>query len=254
LIKLVVLDLDGTLLDPSGLIDPYTCTVLEKITRDGVVITIATGRPFQRTLLPLRENQVYPGSTFPQFLICEERDIYELQSGEYYPQLENSELHSQEVKLLPISHQLLSRLTEIAPSLEFAVNNSYSQQTRGFLELYFVTRTEAEEAVRILVDLSRATPLKVVRNGRNVCLRAKSSGKGEALVRLARMMKLELSEIVAVGDSHNDLAMLTCGVRPATTANADEEIRAAVARQGGYVAAASHSRGVGEILKHLVCL
>ena len=65
MIKLVALDLDGTLLDPSGLIDPYTCTILEKITRDGVVITIATGRPFQRTLLPLRENQVYPGSTFP---------------------------------------------------------------------------------------------------------------------------------------------------------------------------------------------
>ena len=54
-------------------------------------------------------------------------------------------------------------------------------------------------------------------------------------------MKLELSEIVAVGDSRPGHAHLR--VRPATTANADEEIRAAVARQGGYVAAASQPYG-----------
>lgn len=45
MIKLVALDLDGTLLEPSGLISQPTLEQLKRINDQGVKIAIATGRP-----------------------------------------------------------------------------------------------------------------------------------------------------------------------------------------------------------------
>lgn len=252
MIRMLVLDLDGTLLEPSGLIHPYTSKLLNEVAERGVMVTIATGRPFSRTLVPLRVNELYPGSPFPQFLICEERDIYELRDGEFAPWPENEEARAREIELLPLSHYLLTRLASEIPTLEYAVNNTYSQRTRGFLELYFVERSEAEEAFRFLVHLTKDTPLKAVRNGRNVCLRANFSGKAEALQRLVEKEGIEFSNILAVGDSNNDLDMLTCGVRGATTANADQEVKQAINQLPGYISQANHSLGVGQIIEDCI--
>jgi len=195
LVRMIALDLDGTLLEPSGKICTQTLQTLGIIHRKGIVIAIATGRPFARTLTPLEENALYPHNPYPDILICEERDVYELHNGRYRAWEENEKALSEEVQWLSFGHQVLIKLEEIAPDLEFALNNSFSQRTRGFVELYFVSQSEAERAFTVLTDLTRQSPLKVIRNRRNICLRARSAGKGESLKKVAASFSFSLDDV-----------------------------------------------------------
>ena len=252
MIKLVALDLDGTLLEPSGLISQPTLEQLKRINDQGVKIAIATGRPFARTLDPLRENRLYPGGTYPQLLICEERDIYELMNGEYLPWEQNGAALDEELQNLFLGRRLVAQLEQEAPNLEFAINNNYSQTTRGFVETYFVYPHQADQAFAFLTELTQNTGLKVTRNRRNVCLRSKNVGKGTVLKKVAAHYGLDLGEVLAVGDSNNDFEMLSSGVRAATTRNADGEIKELVSKVDGFIAQAEYSLGVGEIIKKSV--
>lgn len=249
---MVALDLDGTLLNPTGLISEPTLKQLARINDQGVKIVIATGRPFARTLDPLRENGLYPEGTFPHLLICEERDVYELVHGVYKPWQRNREALEIELRNLDLGRDLVAKLEEKAPHLEFAINNNYSQITRGFVETYFVYSHQADQAFTILEGLAENTPLKVTRNRRNVCLRSRDVGKGTVLKQVATHYRLALDQVLAVGDSHNDFEMLSSGVMPATTENADDEIKDLVGRINGLIAREEYSLGVGEIISRSV--
>ena len=46
-IKLIALDLDGTLFDNSGQISPANKIEIENAVKKGIAVVISTGRPFQ---------------------------------------------------------------------------------------------------------------------------------------------------------------------------------------------------------------
>lgn len=250
--KLIALDLDGTLLEPSGLISERTLEQLSRVVNQNVKVVIATGRPYARTIAPLEQNGLGPAKTYPHLLICEERDIYELKDGGYVGWELNQCAQEEEVSHLDLGKKLVARLEEIKPNFEFAINNKYSQTTRGFVEMYFVYTHEAEEAVDLLETLTQNTPLKVVRNQRNVLLRSRKIGKGQVLRKVVAHFGIDLNQVLAMGDSHNDLEMLVSGVRPATTQNADQDIKDVVLKSNGLVSQLGYSQGVGEILEKIV--
>ena len=254
MVRLVALDLDGTLLDwPGGTIDLTTISILDELAKQGVLISIATGRPYLRTIHPLKVNGLYPGSSYPHYLICEERDIYELVKGDYAPWGEHNRVaYREEVALLPLGNEMIKRLETSQPHLEYSINNGYSQRTRGFVELYFVLEEEALTGFAALDEMMADTPLRPIRNGRGIALRSRSVGKAYCVKELAQHLDIQLSRVMAVGDSHNDGEMLSCGLRPATTNNADPEIKELVRAQGGLVAKRCRSQGVGEILTALM--
>jgi hydroxymethylpyrimidine pyrophosphatase-like HAD family hydrolase len=78
-------------------------------------------------------------------------------------------------------------------------------------------------------------------------------GKGPVLAELARLWVIAPSEVLAIGDSHNDLSMLDgrLGFRSATVGNADGVIKEAVRRAGGSVASGHAGAGVLELLQSL---
>lgn len=249
---MVALDLDGTLLEPAGVIVPSTLKQLARINDQGLKIAIATGRPYARTIDPLVANGLYPQGISPHFLICEERDIYELKSGIYVPWETNSSNFEEELNYLALGRKLIAQLEAELSSLEFAINNNFSQRSRGFVETYFVYSHEAHQAFAWLTELTADTPLKVTRNGRNVCLRSRNVGKGIKLKAIAECFGFTLDQVLAVGDSHNDLEMLKSGVRPATTNNADSEIKEVVKKRAGLISSLDNSLGVGEIIEMVV--
>lgn len=61
-IKLVALDLDGTLFDNSSRISERNLTAIRSITDKGIHVVISTGRPFEG--IPLTRSKA-PGSTMP---------------------------------------------------------------------------------------------------------------------------------------------------------------------------------------------
>jgi hypothetical protein len=76
--------------------------------------------------------------------------------------------------------------------------------------------------------------------------------KGAALGELARLLKISSSEIFAIGDHYNDIAMLDGNYARwvACPGNSAEEVKSVVRKAGGYVAKAGCSEGVLEALVH----
>lgn len=72
--------------------------------------------------------------------------------------------------------------------------------------------------------------------------------KGDALEFLARRFGIKREEIIAVGDSYNDLEMLEYAGLGVAVANAREEVK----KKAGYVTEASYSDGVVEVLEKFV--
>ena len=81
-----------------------------------------------------------------------------------------------------------------------------------------------------------------------------AAGKANTLTRLAALWGLDPVQILAIGDSLNDVGMLggAHGFRSATVANAALEVRTAVQRNGGFQSAARTGAGVLEALATLV--
>ena len=92
------------------------------------------------------------------------------------------------------------------------------------------------------------------RNGHLAGLGLLDAGKGQSLERVRREEGLPPQEILAIGDSQNDLSMLDgrFGFRAATPANGEEIVKEAVRRNGGYVASQPVARGTCEVLERLV--
>ena len=72
--------------------------------------------------------------------------------------------------------------------------------------------------------------------------------KGDALAYLAGLFGIKREEIMAVGDSYNDLEMLEYAGLGVVVANAREEIK----KRADYVTSASHGDGVVEALEKFV--
>ncbi|HHT73778.1 MAG TPA: HAD family phosphatase [Firmicutes bacterium] len=250
--KLIALDLDGTLLNPGGTISKHTRDYLEQLTSSGLWISLVTGRPYDEACALMESNGVPPSSGFPHFLICEERDIYTLtQDGHYEPwEPRNSDLLSAERALLPAANDLAERLAKEC-GLRFFVNNSVYQEKRGFVELVFPDRDAARDGLEKAAPWAEAMGLKAIRNNQGVAFRYRHIGKLPALQELVECLGAAPQEVLVMGDSHNDLAMLTAGFHSATTANADAEIKTAVLDAGGYVSGQHASDGVADVLQRV---
>lgn len=248
--KLVALDLDGTLLNRDGSISKETIHEMRRLYAKGLYIAIATGRPYETTLGILTNNGLEPSDGFPQVLICDEREAYFLDPDGYRAWVPwNDEARRTELSLLPISREVIDEIAATHAS-EFLVNNSFMQDDRGFVEIFYWSREEAEAAFPHFMDKLEGQPVKPVRNNRLIAFRWQEVGKGLILSKVAEHLGLEPHEILAMGDSHNDLGMLT-RFGAATTQNADDEIKDAVRRKNGVIAASSYSLGVAEVLAQL---
>ena len=89
-----------------------------------------------------------------------------------------------------------------------------------------------------------------MRNNRLIAFRWRDVGKGIILAKVAESLALDPDDVMAMGDSYNDLDMLL-RFNAATTQNADDEIKDAVREKNGIVADSSYSLGVAEVLAQL---
>lgn len=254
MVKMIGLDLDGTLINPDYIIAAETLSELERLHQSGVKIAIVTGRPYQKILEILGCNRLYPGAGFPDYLIAEERDIYQLHQESYdsWRQWNDSVFRAEE-SLLAVSREVVDQLEQCCNS-PFLINNRYLQSSRGFVELFFADAELAHSTRDYLSQILRereVDDLVVVRNNSILSLRHKAANKGNSLSELASRLKLPKEDILVIGDSENDLPMLTGGFLPATTSNADFEVKTAVTKHGGRIAQGVASQGVGELLRLL---
>jgi len=257
-IKLLACDLDGTVLEDDRIPEP-ALHALEDFCRRGGTTVIATGRSVEVIDGLLAASGVTPAHSFPHHTVSVDKLIHKRIEGEYVP------LRHWNQKVLsawqPVLETILKRLDCIEDALRTAglsfvpLHDGAEQRRRqGFISWAFDSVASAAEAAEVLhTHLADVPAAHAGRNGSIAGVTLKWYNKGAAVDRIRSDLNLAAREVLAVGDSANDLSMLDerFGFRPATVANAEESIKAVVRARSGCVAASPLAAGVCEVIEAL---
>ena len=121
--------------------------------------------------------------------------------------------------------------------------NLYSYHER-FSDIAFEKSMPTEEVKSILADFH--TPVAVLDTGFAIHLQLEGITKGKALQIVAKEMNLSLSHMIAVGDSVNDIEMISSVGYGACVGNSTPELK----RIAKYCASAAYGDGFVEVIDH----
>lgn len=109
----------------------------------------------------------------------------------------------------------------------------YSAQYR-FADVAFARNIDPDEARAVIRD--HGLPVRVLDTGFAIHLQTPGVSKGTALAELAREMGLSPSEMMAIGDSENDIELLEAAGFGVAVRNAPAAVRSAADRvtEGAY--------------------
>ena len=259
-VRLVASDLDGTLLRPDETVSQRTRAALAAARAAGITVVLVSGRP-PRSLGPIAERIGVGG-----IAICANGAlVWDLDTG---TMLDASPLAAD------LAARLVRTLREAIPGVLFAVEleGGFGREA-GWSDGRAPASPEVLEAdalelvtgpvVKLLVrhpslpfeELTERARAAVGEDAvvtwaglRLVEISAAGVTKAFALERLCRRLGVAASEVVAVGDMPNDLAMLAWAGRAVAVANADPQVLAAA----DEVTAANTEDGVAWLLERIV--
>jgi len=262
-IKLVAIDLDDTLLDSGLRISPRCADDIEKIRQRGILVTLATGRMY-RSALPyalqlgmniplityqgalvkdslsgevlyfrpvgelapkvmefLREQGVYFHTYFNDQLCVDtdgpEARAYSQLAGvelTFMPDLVEASRHQPAPKIMAISHDI-----RLLDPIEADLNERFGQDL-------FITRSKMHYLEIMHRDANKARALQLV----------------------AEHYGIDQADVLAIGDSYNDIAMLNWAGTGVAVGNAPQAVKAAA----DYVTNSNDEDGVAEALEKWV--
>lgn len=268
---MVGLDLDGTLLTDRKEITPRTRKVISQAIAEGIVVLVATGRPWLGVPDELRE---FPGMRYA--LTSNGARILDTQEGTVLK--EHLLLPDSAEKALEICGKY-DTLMEIyfdgqgyAPAdkmakLERYHKNpnmwEYMRKTRIPVDNIFellerenrgVDKVQAlfsdmEERQAALRELEREPGLELVGSLKyNIEINAAGVNKGTGLLNLGRLLGIRREEIMACGDGDNDTVMLREVGFGVAMGNAEEQVKEAA----DYIAPTNEEEGVAEAIEKFV--
>ncbi len=277
-IKLISLDLDGTLLDSNRNIPQRNIDVIKKATEKGINIIISTGSPYE--LIPfelLRDIDVSYAIT------ANGSAIYEYSSGKcIYEETISKEIETELISFLlkqdihmdlfmdgkghtptkcrdiigkldvPKSRKeyLLNNRIWLDKPLAYIKENNMSVQKitmnfypdeNGELVDYDEVKQYIEQETRLNLSTGIKKNLEITRGGID---------KGKAIEKLGEKIHIPLENMMAIGDSLNDLMILNkVGVGVAMGNAMPEVIEAA-----RYVTGTNDECGVAEVIEKYGCI
>lgn len=271
MIKMAGFDLDGTLLTDRKELTSRTRKALEKAIQKGVIVLVATGRPWMgvpeelQNLQGMRyaltsngarvidtgrnkvlfEHLLELGPAKKALEICGKYDtLQEIYfDGQGYAQAEK-------MKYVECYHRNPS-MWEYTRKTRIPVEDLYSlleQENRG-LDKVQALFADMDERRRAWEELSMEEDLELVGSlGYNIEINARGVNKGTALVELGRMLGIKREEIMACGDGDNDTAMLREVGFGVAMGNAEEEIKQAA----DYVTLTNEDEGVAYAIEKFI--
>jgi 5-amino-6-(5-phospho-D-ribitylamino)uracil phosphatase len=251
--RLLALDVDGTLLDPSGELRPTVRDTVMAVQQRGLQVVLCTGRRF-RTARPLAQalqldaplvvhngalvKDLASGQTLQQSYIAAEM---------YHPALALLRRLSTPMMYVDAFHENVDILTEPMERAhpfqreylqdQFAhcriVDDIASPLAHGVLMLSIMADGTNLQALRPVVEQTLGTRgrvhLLVNKNYQGYILEILQAGvsKWQALQQLAAQQGITPEEIIAVGDDHNDLDMIRYAGLGIAMGNAVDTVKAA---------------------------
>lgn len=230
-IKMIGLDLDGTLLTDKKELLPYTRQILDQAIEEGILILMATGRPF--TGIP-KELRYYPGVRYAltsngarvletegekvliEHLLPMEKAKKALETLSKYDTLQevyfDGQAYAPEEKMKhigryhhnPYMWEYLRTTRRAVPDIR-----EFTEAQSRDLDKIQALFADMEERDAAWKELEQQGGLALVGSlGYNIEINAAGVNKGTALVELGRILGIKREEIMACGDGDNDADML----------------------------------------------
>lgn len=270
-IKLIALDLDGTTLNDDRVISAANRQALEAAADKGVNVVIATGRAF--SALP---KDVFEVKGIQYVLTSNGAMITDLRTRKtIYENCIDPAAVEAAVELLKGYNFMIEAFTEGGAYIEKAFYDQIKETRKSFRHVDYVLTTrqpidglydfildhkEHIENINVNFDSQqdRAMMRQVLGRLANTTLTSSfdhnleiggaTTSKAGALKELERILGVEPSEMMAIGDSPNDMAMMQLAGMPVAVGNAKDEVKA-IAK---YISATNHEDGVAQAVRKFV--
>ncbi|WP_408008142.1 Cof-type HAD-IIB family hydrolase [Pseudalkalibacillus sp. A8] len=282
--KLIAIDLDGTLLSKDGSISQENKNAIHEVQKKGDIIVISSGRSFHDTKYILQkagiacpfitgngaisfhterfiQNLSLPVSVISEMIaILEERNVY----YEIYTkngiliQKKGRDLLNKEIEMM--QEQSACFPVKWAKS---EVDIQYNQHGLIYVDQYQDMEFSQLEVYKLFVlsfDKSKLIELRELLTGRdNISITTSGiakleighpkTSKGKALAFMADYLGIPLEKTVTIGDNLNDLPMFDIAGMSIAMGNAAEEVK----KQSTYITTHHNENGVAHALqKHIL--
>jgi hypothetical protein len=275
-IRLLALDIDGTLTDPNYQVTPVTLAALRAAHQGGMEIVLATGRRHDYALPIARELG------FPVWLISSNGAVMRSSAGETFftdrlpASTANKVIRHMDAfrghAVLTFDRTgqgalVLERFEELNQSIRrwLETNAAYIKYvspienalTEDPIQAMYCGRVarmeEAQERLRQAGFLGEITVLKTQYDHRDLCILDilnQGCSKGHTLRRWAEKHGVPRSQVMAIGDNYNDLEMLEFAGLAVVMGNASNDLK----QNGWQVTGSNAEDGVAQALKELLGL
>jgi len=231
-IKMIVIDIDGTLLDPEGEITERTRAAVQEARQAGIVVTLATARRYCNTVQIARELDlecsliVSDGAMiagYPQATVMQThplRSQVARQAVELFvrynlqPVVHPDTGLQEEIWTGPIDKDNLWLEAYFSVYTEQVHRMPYEKLGAGHPDPLRVVTFDTEEAIAAVIpgitalDCSWNTIKRGTYGCAEITVMDPRCSKASGVMTLARAMDIPLQEILAIGDNNNDIPML----------------------------------------------
>lgn len=271
--KMICIDIDGTLVQPDLSVSRANAEAIAQAKAKGVVIALSTGRMHRSALAYADElqltdpiissngayvrskegNEVYYEqnlSTEDLRFLVKTLEKFDTKINFYDPR----EMFISEVRdyvlryeraaaTLPENRRIAIRYLSDSYTMEDFIAERGGKIQKGIV----FPRPDRIEAIREAIGQNPS--IRVVSSGEdNLEFTSRHADKGKGVLALAKVLNIQPEEIIAVGDSENDLAMLRVAGMPVAMGNAAPEVKAAAK----YVTGTNLEDGVARMIHRFV--
>lgn len=272
-IKLIALDLDGTLLDSNGIISNKTCDAIKEAVKRGIEIVPATGRNIGliceeikaidgiryaitsngAAVIDIREERVI----FSNFinldilkriidLIKNYPIVIELYADghayvdrDVFDNPEKYNLNENQIHLMAYNHILIDNFFNL-------IDESKDTNWIKCVEKINIPFLNEDIKKKVLKNLSdEVNEIKITSSGKdNLEINISSANKGNGLEKLVNILGIRLEEVAAIGDNNNDIEMIERSGLGIAMGNAIDEIK----NKADYVTVDNDKNGAAEAI------
>lgn len=268
-IKLIAVDLDGTLLSSNNSILPETQKTLKQAIDSGIQVVLATGRPLSGVMQFNHElglagdkqyNIVFNGAVIQNLagkvLMNQEMNYHDFTNMRRLQRLAHVNLHFE----TPECFWTCDRELGVNLSVNAAMTKNIIKVRKAeeipqdftFNKVGFSETDDVEEVEKLWNNIPEWAFAKydVVRSfSSNIEINIKDASKGNALINLADRLKIAPSQVMVFGDQGNDISMfLNPSFKKVAMGNAIEMIK----DNADYITEDNDHDGIAKALKKFV--
>ena len=271
-IKLLALDIDGTILTREKKLTERTRAAIESAADSGLAIALVTGRPFHgipdelmslkglgyvissngAVMTDLKRNMCLKTANLdpePAMEIIGLLRVLDLMYAAFVEGVGYCELEPYKRHLGMINNPGIETYIRKSRRITYDMEGIIRSAKNGVENIWFIAhdQTERDELNR---EIKKKWPVRTVLTGKvDVEVGNMEADKGLALSMLAKHLLVDTSGIMAIGDNDNDVGMLKSAGVAVAMGNADD----AVKRIADIITDDNNSDGAAKVIEQLLC-